>query len=372
LKMQLTEVAGGRHVPTIAGLLLVGKEPYLRQHATEHEVVFLRHPGETEEYEMRSDIKRPLLAALGEIEGYLRPGKEIVPVEVGLLRIEIPRFHPKVCREALLNAFIHRNYADYGSIVIREYAQRLDVSNPGGFLPGLGPGNILSGTPKHRNRRLAEAFQLLGLVERAGMGVRLMFRHQLENGKMPPEFAATESEVRLSLPTSDIDKKMAVCVSERYRAGHRFDVADLLVVNRLRSVPEVRTAEVAELTQRNPRAAAALLSEMIAKDLLRRRGTGSGTVYSYSPTLQRQLGVAPRAARDAGVDRIRHPEMVIQYVTQHGKINNHDCQVLCDLTTSQASKLLRRLAARGRLEQQGPSRKMTYYVLPQTNVEVGG
>jgi ATP-dependent DNA helicase RecG len=364
LKLQLAETAGAKNVPTIAGLLLVGREAYIRQHVTEHEVIFLRHPGDTEEYEARADAKRPLVALLEEVEGYLQPGKEFVPIQAGLIRVEIPRFHREVCREALLNAFIHRNYADYGSVLIREYPDRLEIANPGGFLPGIGPHNILSGTPKHRNRRLAEAFQLLGLVERAGMGVRKMYRHQLENGKMPPEFTATESEVRLSVPTAHIDQKLAVCISNQYRAGHRFDVADLLVLNRLRMEPEIRTAEVAKLTQRNQRSAAAHLNEMVARDLLRRRGTGAGTTYAYSPALQRELGIARQAARDAGVESIRHPEMIFQYIRQHGRIANRDCQVLCDLSLSQASKLLRRLVREGVLEQQGPSRKFTYYVLP--------
>jgi ATP-dependent DNA helicase RecG len=363
LKLQLTEDSGGKNVPTVAGLLLVGRDEHLRQHVPEHEVIFLRHTDATEEYDMRADLKSPLLAILEAVTTNLEATNRIVPIHLGLVRHEIPRYHPKVYREALLNAVIHRSYPEYGSIMVQQYPDRLEISNPGGFLPGVGPNTLLSGRPKHRNRRLAEAFQLIGLVERAGMGVRKMYRFQLENGKPPPEYGATENAVQVSISTEQVDERMAAYVVGQYKAGHRLDVADLLVLTRLRSAPDVRTPEAAELTQRPPRAAATLLNEMVGKNFLRRRGTGKGTRYTFSPALARELGFAPRAARDASIDQIRHREMVLQYVREHGSIANRQCQELCDLSPWQASKLLRRLHDEQLLERQGASRKYTRYVL---------
>jgi ATP-dependent DNA helicase RecG len=202
----------------------------------------------------------------------------------------------------------------------------------------------------------------MGLVERAGLGVPKMFQHQLETGKAPPEFSGTPATVRVSIPTGHIDEKMAAFVASRYRAGFKFDVADLLVLNRLRTAPEVRSQEVASLTQRTAHAASEHLQEMVSKDLLRRRGTGSGTAYRFAPALERELGIAARAAREQAIEQERHPEMIAQYVKRHGRITNRECQVLCDLTTFQASKLLRKLTDQGLLERRGDSRKLTFYV----------
>lgn len=364
IKLQLTEHSGKRNLPTIAGLLLVGKQELIRQHVTEHEITFLLHPNDGEEYEGRSDMKQPLLWILDRVETQLEAANRILPIQLGLLRYEVSRLHPKVYREAMLNAIIHRNYLDYGSIFVRLYPNRLLISNPGGFLPGITPENLLTGSPKHRNRRLAESFQLLGMVERAGMGVPQMYRYQLENGKPAPAFASTESEVRVSISTQLIDERMAGFVASQYKAGHRFDLGDLLILNQLRNQRDIRTQEVADLTQRNHRAALDLANEMIKKDLLRRRGTGSGTVYIYSPSVHRVLGTAAQALRDASIESIRHPEMIAQYIRQEGRITNHECRILCDLDTSRASRLLRRLSETGFLERRGASLKFTYYVLP--------
>src|SRR5207247_1625397 len=132
-----------------------------------------------------------------------------VPIELGLYRFEIPRLHHRVYREAILNAVIHRSYMDYGSVYIRQYPDRLVVTNPGGFLPGVGPHNLLSGNARPRNRRIAEAFQSIGLVERAGMGVPKMYRYQIETGKAVPEFEAGENHVKITISTEQIDQNLA-------------------------------------------------------------------------------------------------------------------------------------------------------------------
>jgi predicted HTH transcriptional regulator len=55
---------------------------------------------------------------------------------------------------------------------------------------------------------------------------------------------------------------------------------------------------------------------------------------------------------------------VLAYVTQEGRITNAECQRLCDLGPYQASRLLSRLAAEGKLRAIG-ERRWRYYVLPE-------
>lgn len=361
-KLQMTEESGDSAVPTITGLLLVGREPYLKQYVPQHEVTFLTHVDETEDYDSRSDMKAPLVAILESVEQRLEAANRIVPIQVGLHRLEISRLHPAVYREAVLNAAIHRNYTDYGSVFVRLYPARLDVTSPGGFLPGVGVGNLLAGNPRHRNRRLAETFQLLGLVERAGMGVPKMYRYQLEQGKRPPEYDADVASVRVSIPTDQVDERLAAFVAMKVREGFKFDVADLIVLNHLRSARDIRTVEAAAVTQRKPAQATKCLSAMVDKDLLKRRGTGSGTVFNYSARVAKILGQAAKSVISEGIESVRHPEMVMQYVRRQGRITNSECRELCDLTLSQATKLLTRMVATGQLARQGTNRRLMYYV----------
>ena len=71
------------------------------------------------------------------------------------------------------------------------------ISSPGGFIGGITPDNILHHEPKARNRLLAEMFQKIGLVERAGMGRRRIFIPTLAYGKRLPRYEADANTVVL-------------------------------------------------------------------------------------------------------------------------------------------------------------------------------
>ena len=58
------------------------------------------------------------------------------------------------------------------------------------------------------------------------MGVPKMYRYQLEHGKRPPEYDADVASVKVSVPTNQIDERLAGFVATRIREGFKFDVAD--------------------------------------------------------------------------------------------------------------------------------------------------
>jgi len=103
----------------------------------------------------------------------------------GLYRKEILEIPPEALREALLNAVMHRDYHfDTARISLEIYRDRIEISSPGGLPPGLKPEEF-GHKSVHRNRLIAEMFQRLGEVERAGSGIKKM-RDALRNAGLPP------------------------------------------------------------------------------------------------------------------------------------------------------------------------------------------
>jgi hypothetical protein len=86
-----------------------------------------------------------------------------------------------------------------GPVYLRHFADRLEISNPGGFFGDVTPQNILGHEPVLRNRLLAESLQKTRMVERAGMGVKRMFHILLSYGKEPPSYESGPDFVRLTL-----------------------------------------------------------------------------------------------------------------------------------------------------------------------------
>jgi ATP-dependent DNA helicase RecG len=110
----MNEERGGLRL-TVAGLLLVGKEEVLRQQLPGHEAIYLHMKSDTE-YDKRVDSARPLLAILEQFTQAFEPYNRIYTLKLGLFHFEIPDFPEEVCREALLNAFVHRDYGRSGPV----------------------------------------------------------------------------------------------------------------------------------------------------------------------------------------------------------------------------------------------------------------
>jgi len=86
-----------------------------------------------------------------------------------------------------MNAFTHRDYSIPGMVFIRNYHERFEINNPGGFVGGVTPANILRHQPVTRSRYLVETVLLATrLVNRQNLGVPRIFRALLEEEKEPP------------------------------------------------------------------------------------------------------------------------------------------------------------------------------------------
>ena len=53
-------------------------------------------------------------------------------LEVGMFRISIPDFDKRAVREAIVNAFAHRDYTRLGRVLVQIDSDGLTISNPGG------------------------------------------------------------------------------------------------------------------------------------------------------------------------------------------------------------------------------------------------
>ncbi|MFN4071756.1 MAG: ATP-binding protein, partial [Thermus caldifontis] len=169
------------------------------------EVSYYFHEGE-EGYTFREDLLRPIPALLGRLRDLIQARNRVRYLMVGLFRLEVWDFDQEVYREALLNALVHRDWQSPDAIQVHHYPDRLEVSNPGSFPPGITPENILRHPPKRRNPRLAEALYRLGYVERAGSGVDKMYRLLLKYGKEPPEYRLFPEALTLVLYNPELDE----------------------------------------------------------------------------------------------------------------------------------------------------------------------
>ncbi len=91
-----------------------------------------------------------------------------------LHRKEVPEIPLSAIREALFNAFCHRDYEDLGAVQIDIFWDAVDIYSPGIFPAGLTPSDYLSGdkaTSKPRNQLIAQTLYRAGDIETYGTGL---------------------------------------------------------------------------------------------------------------------------------------------------------------------------------------------------------
>ena len=124
----------------------------------------------------------------------------------------------EVVTEAIVNAVVHRDYTDNGSVQVMLFADRLEVRNPGRLPPPLTLENLREA---HRsvpgNPLLGEALYLTAYIERMGTGTLDMIRRCVETGLPEPEFAVADGFVttirRVVIPGRESGQTMGAAVA---------------------------------------------------------------------------------------------------------------------------------------------------------------
>ncbi|MEW5961533.1 MAG: ATP-binding protein [Chloroflexota bacterium] len=181
--------------PTVAGLLLFGKQPqtFLPQSG----VIFVKFLGKEARgrdglagYGRRVEIQGPLARIIERAWHVTMEEMRVEAVVNGLRREERPEYPRFAVREALVNAVCHRDYRLSGRRVeIRMYDDRLEVISPGG-LPGYITLDNIVEEHFSRNPRLVSGLFQWGYIEELGLGIDRMIEEMLQYGHSAPIFEA--------------------------------------------------------------------------------------------------------------------------------------------------------------------------------------
>jgi len=338
-------VRGGR--VTRAGCLLFGNGAVLRRVCPQHQVHYVHQVSETR-LARNDSYREGLLDIVERIEQtFTGPANPEHEISVGLFKLRIPSFDVDVVREALLNAITHRDYSDPNEVLIRHTPQELVVTSPGGFLAGITPKNILKHEPVARNRTLAEAFEKLGLVERAGMGGRRIFITTLSYGKRIPVYESDGTRVTLRIFDGAFDERMAKLIAKWRGDGRDITLESLLVLNYLRESAFIDTMSASDLLQVGRQTAMSILDQLSQPKtgILERKGKTRAATYHLTKSVANDLLGKAAYSRFKGIDPIRYREIVRGFVAEHGSITPQECRDLLGLGESatarvEASRLL--------------------------------
>ena len=158
----------------------------------------------------------------------------------GVVRTDKKDYPEEAIREALLNALVHRDYSFSGSIIINVNDSKMEFISLGGLLPGLSTEDIRIGVSQPRNKKLAEVFHRLRLIESYGTGIRRIFK-LYENCPIQPVIEVTANAFKIVLPN------MNACGAVAERVPEAAEKAPVAITPQMKTVLDY-LAEYGEMT----------------------------------------------------------------------------------------------------------------------------
>lgn len=352
--------AAGERVPTLTGLLVIGRENALREKVPTHEFAFQVLAREAVAF---NEFRRfPLLKALDWLETNFRPYNPENEIQVGLFRVPVPKVDMAAFREAVANALVHRDYFRLSAVHVRLDDHGLTISNPGGLVEGVTLNNLLTTEPRPRNRALADAMKRIGIVERSGRGVDTIYRGMLKFGRPAPDYGRTDAHsVVLQLPTVPADltfRRMVVDIESQ--RGTELPIDSLIALAALREFKRLSAEDLAKHIQRDTGSAKRTLEVLNEAGLVEAHGNTRGRSYTLSASVYSVVSDKAAYTRQKGFGPIQHEQMVLSYIRQHGQIKRAEIMALCRLTEGQVKRLLQRMLAAGQISRHGQSTATAY------------
>jgi len=330
------------------GLLLVGKSSTIRREVPGYTWTHLRMSSETD-YTDRADGSVAMALALERLQDRVMADNPITTLRHGLFHFEYRTYPEIAVREALMNAFCHADFRLGAPILVKQYSRKLEISNPGGFVGGVTPDNILHHTPVSRNPHLVDALARLRLVNRSNLGVPRMYTSLLVEGKEPPIIEEMGEAVRVTLVASEMSPEFRAFVSKEERAGHSLSVDHLLVLQHLLRHGELETAAASRLCQRAETPTREILSEMErVQGYLERGGTGRGTYWTLRADVHQQLVADGSANRDRRIDWETAKTRVLNVLKRRSErgeqgLSNKEIRQITHMDRHQVWRLIREL-----------------------------
>lgn len=346
----LVREQNGTLYPTITGILLIGKVEAIKRHVPTHAAVFQVLEGT--EIRVNNDYVLPMLQTIERLNNGLEVRNPEQEIEMGLFRLSIPEFDKRAIREALVNAFSHRDYSKMGRVRVTINDEGLTIANPGGFIEGVSINNLLTAEPHGRNPQLADALKRIGLAERTGRGIDRIYEGSLIFGRPLPDYSASTSvTVSLFIQRSKPDRQIAQLVSnEQNRLGRPLSINTLLVLNTLKDIPKSTIDQIADAINISKTAIKGILDTSIEAGLVESFGNGKNRTYILSPKVYRTQAGKIGYVRQVDIDETRYPELIINLAKNTDFLSRADVVQLLHVSPSKAYNLLKKLVKQGQLE----------------------
>lgn len=260
---------------TYAALILLGKEEVIKERLPQSAIMLEYRNLENQiPFDNRFVFIKPFFKLIDILWTTINLRNGSFPIQEGAYIFNVPYFNEEVIRESINNAITHRDYRMASEIVIKQFPQRLDIINAGGFPKGVTLDNLLKTPSTPRNRLLAEVLQKTGIVERSGQGVDKIFYNTLSEGKSEPDYSESDYfQVSLKLSAIIKDRAFALfidSVQKELTERQKLSVLEIIMLNKIKKGIPKKDLDLEQV------------DKLLEKKLIEKRGKTNAVFYILS------------------------------------------------------------------------------------------
>lgn len=346
---------------TKGALLLVGKEQYIQKYIPYYSWGYRKMLSDTD-YSVKDGGQTAIPIGLYDIERYVDADNPITTIQIGFVHPEIYRYPKIALREGILNSFLHRDFRVSGSTLVKQYSNRIEISNPGNFIGGITPQNILHHPSKTRNPHLADLMDKLKLVNRSNLGVPRIYKSLLVEGKEPPQYREIGKSIELTINASNVSVEFLNFLDNIKQNNYTLDVDHLIILNYLIKHREINLAEASRITQRGTEQARDVLSYMENEvDIIESNGNIRNKIYMMSSKSYDILGKSTNYYRDRGLDDASAKAIILSTLRDKDKLTNSEIRQITSFNSKKVNRLMKSLESSG-VRGKGKGRGYYYYL----------
>lgn len=308
---------------TNAAVILLGKEDFIKRVYPQASVMLeYRHSESQITFDNRISYSQPFFIMIDRLwhDIDLRNGK--FQIKEGPYIFDVPYFNEEVIRESINNAITHRDYTRHSETVIKQYPQKLIVTNAGGFPHGVTIDNILTVPSTPRNRLLADVLSKTGIVERSGQGIDKIFYRTLSEGKEAPDYSGSDAfNVELILSAIIQDKAFALfieSVQQNLAKDNKLSVFEIVVLDKIR-----RNEKTTALDK-------AVIKQLMDRNLIEKRGKTNGIHYILCRSYYEFTGNTAEYSKKSDWNTSQVTSIIIPFLTKYNKAKMGDFVKLLD------------------------------------------
>lgn len=302
---------------TNAALILLAKKEVINEKLPQAAIMLEYRNFENQiPFDNRIEFSEPFFILIDNLWKTINLRNGSVPIQDGAYIFDIPFFNEEVIRESINNAITHRDYRKNSEIVIKQFPQRLDVINAGGFPNGVNLENLLKTPSTPRNRLLANVLQKTGIVERSGQGVDKIFYNTLIEGKAEPDYSKSDYfQVNLKLSAIIEDRAFAlfiVAVQDELSESEKLSVLEVITLNMIKKNASKRELDLE------------IVGKLLDKKLIEKRGKTNAIFYILSKDYYDFTDEKAKYYNLQELDESQVLNIILQFLSKEGQAKMKD------------------------------------------------